>query len=98
MASGVRIHHWGKSILHAKATVIDDSWAMVGSYNLNPWSFRRNREVVVNVLDGSFTGQLAARIEADIAESVAVTPDGWRRRSLWRRELEWLAYQLWRRL
>src|SRR5262249_14342533 len=58
LGRGVRIHHWSRSVLHAKVATVDDTWAMVGSYNLDWMSLLRNREVVVNVLDPTFAGQL----------------------------------------
>jgi cardiolipin synthase len=82
---GVRIHHWADTVLHAKVAAVDDTWAMVGSYNLDWMSLLRNREVVVNVLDPSFAALLAAQLRADLAASVEITHESWERRPFWRR-------------
>src|SRR5260370_36502422 len=38
LAGGVRIREWNRSVLHAKAAVIDGRKLLVGSFNLEPLS------------------------------------------------------------
>jgi cardiolipin synthase len=92
LAAGVRIHHWNRSVLHAKVAVVDDAWAMVGSYNLDWMSLLRLHEVVVAVLDSGFAARLAATLRADIEVSREILPALWEKRPFWRRWAERLLY------
>ena len=38
LAAGIRIHEWSRSVLHAKAAVVDGRKLLVGSFNLDPLS------------------------------------------------------------
>jgi cardiolipin synthase len=66
--AGVEIHEYTRSFLHAKVAVVDDSWATVGSSNIDPVSLLLAREANVVVLDRMFVrelhGSLMAAIEA----------------------------------
>ena len=66
LASGVEIHEYTASFLHAKVAVIDpDSdrpWATVGSSNLDPLSLLLAREANVVVADRTFAVQLHRRL------------------------------------
>jgi cardiolipin synthase A/B len=93
LAGGVRIHLYTRSYLHAKAAVIDDDWATVGSSNLDPYSLLMAREANVLVRDRPFCGELRERLERAIAdESIAFGPEDLSRRSLPARVMEWIAY------
>ncbi|MEJ7732421.1 MAG: phospholipase D-like domain-containing protein, partial [Polyangiaceae bacterium] len=92
LAAGVRIHHWNQSVLHAKVAVVDDAWAMVGSYNLDWMSLLRLHEVVVAVLDSGFATRLSAILRADIAASREILPALWGKRPFWRRWAERFLY------
>jgi cardiolipin synthase len=92
LAAGVRIHHWETSVLHAKVAVVDETWAMVGSYNLDWMSLLRLHEVVVAVLDPGFTARLTSELRADIDVSLEITSEHWKRRPFWRRWFERLLY------
>lgn len=52
--------------LHAKSLVVDDRFAYVGSYNLDPRSENLNTEVGLLVEDVGFARELREEIEADI--------------------------------
>jgi len=92
LGAGVRIHHWTQGVLHAKVAVVDDAWAMVGSYNLDWMSLLRLHEVVVAVLDGAFAARLSATLRADIAASREIGLALWEKRPWWRRLAERLLY------
>jgi cardiolipin synthase len=59
LEAGVRIHEWNRSVLHAKAAVVDGQLALVGSFNLDPYSME-NLEALVEVRDRGVAGQLEA--------------------------------------
>jgi phosphatidylserine/phosphatidylglycerophosphate/cardiolipin synthase-like enzyme len=67
---------------------------MVGSFNLDRWSDRRNLEVSVTVLDPVVAREMEEHFRADLAQSREVTLETWKRRSLWRRLWGWIAYQI----
>jgi cardiolipin synthase A/B len=80
---GVRIYEYTPAFLHAKVARVDDSWATVGSSNIDPLSLLLNLEANVVVRDADFTGALAERLEAAFAVATEVTDAlaerGWRR-------------------
>jgi len=69
---GIRIYERRPPFLHAKAVVIDDSWATVGSANMDVRSFRLNFEANLEIRSPRLIHQLLAAIEEDIAESELV--------------------------
>lgn len=91
---GVRVYEMFGKTLHAKTATVDGLWAMVGSFNLDRWSDRRNLEVSVTVLDPVVAREMEEHFRADLAQSREVTLETWKRRSLWRRLWGWIAYQI----
>jgi cardiolipin synthase C len=53
----------GRDILHAKSMVIDGVTTMVGSYNFDPLSERRNSETAIVVTDPTFASQVLNSIQ-----------------------------------
>ena len=51
---GIKVFEYSDRMCHTKATVIDDSWATVGSANLDNRSFRRDYELNLIVWDKKF--------------------------------------------
>ncbi|HEY5974362.1 MAG TPA: cardiolipin synthase [Geobacteraceae bacterium] len=70
---GIQIYERKKTILHSKVMLIDDSWAVIGSANLDQRSFHRNYEVSVVVDSDAFGEQVAGMFAADLALSVPVS-------------------------
>jgi cardiolipin synthase A/B len=66
LAAGIEIHEYATSFLHAKVAVIDaysaQTWATVGSSNLDPLSLLLAREANIVVLDGAFARDLRERL------------------------------------
>lgn len=52
--AGVRIYIYQPTMLHAKVTIVDDSWVIIGSANFDNRSFSLNDEIIVNVFDEEF--------------------------------------------
>lgn len=73
LRSGVRIYRWPHSMLHAKTAVVDDIWAVVGTYNLDHRSLLHQLENVVVVIDSGFARRLRDQTLADISRSRQVT-------------------------
>ena len=73
LRSGVRIFEYQPAVLHAKTVVVDGSWALVGSANLDFRSFTLNFELGALVFDRAFAALLEERFAKDLAESREVT-------------------------
>lgn len=73
LRSGVRIFEYLPSVLHAKTVVVDGSWALVGSANLDFRSFSLNFELGALVFDHAFATLLEERFTRDLAESREVS-------------------------
>jgi cardiolipin synthase len=77
LVAGVRVFEFQPRMLHGKALLVDDEIALIGSANVDPRSFWLNFELSVLARDAGVAAALAARIEADLAQSKEV-PRGWR--------------------
>lgn len=96
---GVQIFEYTPSYLHAKAAVVDENWATVGSSNIDPYSLLLAREANVAVYDANFVRELRRELESAIEnESAVVDAEACARRSRLRRTMSWVAYQLVRAL
>ncbi|HNO80252.1 MAG TPA: cardiolipin synthase [Phycisphaerae bacterium] len=56
--AGVEIYEYHKALLHSKVVIIDDSWGMVGSANMDQRSFRINLEVTSVLYDDKLATNL----------------------------------------
>lgn len=93
--AGVEIYEYAESFLHAKVGVVDQSWATVGSSNMDPFSLLLAREANVCIYDPAFAAGLRAELERAIAQrSVRVMPEAHARRSSVRRVANWAAYMV----
>jgi cardiolipin synthase len=63
--AGVVIAEYTPRMLHAKAVLVDEAAALVGTANMDNRSFRLNFEVMVAVYDGAFARRLAERFAQD---------------------------------
>jgi cardiolipin synthase A/B len=92
LAAGIEINVYEKSFLHAKAAVIDDDWATVGSSNIDPFSLLLAREANLCVRDRVFAGQLRGHLEtALISSSRRVLLTDHQRQRWFVRASRWLA-------
>lgn len=63
IGGGVRIHEYCERPLHGKLAVIDDTWATVGSSNLDPLSLSLNLEANVLIRDRAFNAVVRQRLQ-----------------------------------
>jgi cardiolipin synthase len=77
--SGIRIFLYRRGILHAKAAVIDDTWATVGSANLDYLSFFGNHEANLIATDTGFVLTMKRDFLADLEGAREVALPEWRR-------------------
>jgi cardiolipin synthase len=93
LTAGIAIQEYHQSFLHAKAAVVDDHWATVGSSNIDPYSLLMSREANVFVRDAYFSEQLRDELRRMIVEgSRRVGPQHWALRPRIYKALVWTAY------
>lgn len=93
LEAGVEIYEYEESFLHAKVAVVDDTWATVGSSNMDPFSLLLAREANVAVYDAAFADTLRTRLERAMAQrSARVMPEVHARLPRLRRFANWAAY------
>jgi cardiolipin synthase len=88
---GVKIHQYKQCFLHAKHLTVDDSFALIGSSNLDIRSFALNAEISLLVYDPEVAAALRAVQEKYLAGSELLTAEEWRRRSFLTRTLQDIA-------
>ena len=93
--SGIEIHEYHKSLLHAKVAVIDEHWATVGSSNLDPFSLLLSLEANVVVDDEGFAKELKLSLEQAIETGAQrIGEKNWRTQSIGQRLASWLSFGL----
>jgi cardiolipin synthase len=93
LGSGLEIHEYHASYLHAKVAVIDGHWATVGSSNIEPLSLWLAREANLVVFDREFAGTLRASLMQQMTKGALKLENAtWDKRSVWMRLLIRLSY------
>ena len=72
LPSKIRIYEWARSVMHAKAAVIDGRETLIGSFNLDPFSLR-NFETLVEVDDPGIASDTEGWILQRISEAREIT-------------------------
>jgi cardiolipin synthase A/B len=80
LRAGVFIYNYNGEILHAKTSVFDEVWSIIGSANLDFQSLRRNDEGNVGIINEGFAGQMINIFNDDLIQSSSIIPDEWRQR------------------
>lgn len=94
LRKGIDVYCYAGPMMHAKTLVIDDQFAMIGSYNLDERSRAKNLEVNIAVEDAAFATYVRNWFDRDIAAANRVDLYEWRARPLARRGIEYMAYAL----
>jgi cardiolipin synthase A/B len=90
----VRIFEFEPAMMHAKTTVVDGVWSIIGSANMDERSMELNEENVLGVADRDFARAIEDGVVADFGRSREIDLEQWRRRPLYRRALERVAKAL----
>ena len=88
LKAGVRIFEYEPSMMHAKTTLVDDRWTIVGSANLDERSMEINEENVLGIAEPAFARAMEEGILADFERSREILLEDWQKRSLLRRGME----------
>jgi cardiolipin synthase len=86
------IYEYESSMIHAKVTIVDGIWSVVGSTNLDSRSFGINDEINLAVLNPQVAERLTQDFDEDSSHSTRVTLADWEKRSLFERGLEWIGW------
>ena len=81
LTAGVRIFERNPPFMHAKAMIVDDTLALVGTANLDVRSLRLNYETNLAVYDDSFISELKKQILEEIEASDEIDLSSWQQRS-----------------
>lgn len=93
LENGVQLYEYHATEWHAKVAVIDDTWATVGSSNIDPFSLLLSREANIVVHDRVFAGQLLASLESAITRGAhQIFRRAWRHVPWYARFASWIAY------
>lgn len=79
------------TMLHAKAVIVDQHWATIGSINLDYRSFFFNHEVNIVFSDPEMLADLREIINHWFEQSTKLEEQNWTKRKLWQRIKESLA-------
>ena len=93
LSSGVRIFERERTMLHAKAALIDGEVLYMGSGNLDSRSFRHNLELNLLVRQPEILAEARSLFEAQLPRSREQEAEAWIKRPWWARAWSWFAYQ-----
>ncbi|MCF7854263.1 MAG: cardiolipin synthase [Candidatus Pacebacteria bacterium] len=82
LAAGVTIYERKPPFIHAKAFVVDDTLAIIGTANFDHRSLRLNYETNLAVYDQSFMYNVKRALNAEIENSTPIDLATWRERPL----------------
>lgn len=95
--AGVCIYEYCERPLHGKVAVFDETWATVGSSNLDPSSLSLNHEANVILWDRPFALELKANLEGLISRHcMSIQSDDFSEPVLWRRWVGFFVFHLMR--
>lgn len=88
LRAGVRLRQYQPTMMHAKIITVDSVASLIGSTNFNRRSMDHDEEVMLAVLDETFTTALDRDYDADVLRSAEVDLTRWKRRPVLQRAKE----------
>jgi cardiolipin synthase len=79
-------------MIHSKSITIDDTWATVGSMNLDSISLLYNFEANIVTTNDRFAKKLKEHFYEDIGESIELNLRDWQKRPFYQKFLETMAH------
>jgi len=89
LRAGVRIFEYQPVFTHAKF-VVADSYATLGSCNIDRWGLRWNLEANLESRDGRLAADLRLLFERMLSQCREITPQEWQRQPLMQRLRQWI--------
>jgi cardiolipin synthase len=81
LEAGVKVYEYQPTFMHAKYGVIDGTWGIIGSPNLNSRSRQLDEENALGIYDPSFGAQLTQTFFSDLERATPIDLEQWRRRN-----------------
>ncbi|NNL56870.1 MAG: cardiolipin synthase, partial [Pseudomonadales bacterium] len=72
LGSGIKVYYQPAPFNHSKLLCIDDSYSLIGSYNLDPRSLRLNFELGIEIFSPRFNAELTEHFTRTVAISDAL--------------------------
>lgn len=85
-----------KKMMHGKGVIMDDDWAMVGSSNLDPTSFRDNYEANVKISNKKFVRKIKKTVSTWLEDTLSLDDIKWEKRGWFHKLKESIALRLYR--
>ena len=82
LEQGIDIYEYQPTMIHAKSTVVDGRWSIIGSANFDNRSLEMNDEVNIGISDPSLAAALTLTFDDDLRRAKRLTLEEWRRRAL----------------
>lgn len=82
LKSGIKLHEYQLSMMHAKIILIDHTWVSMGSANLDPRSFFHNDELNVCTKNELLVEQVETLFQQGFENSQLIQYQDWKRRPL----------------
>ncbi|MCC2630799.1 MAG: phospholipase D/transphosphatidylase, cardiolipin synthase [Candidatus Paceibacter sp.] len=92
LRAGIRIYIYTPTMMHAKTAVVDDTWAMAGSFNLDSLSFFFNHEANIASEDTLFINEIKNHFFEDLKHCREIKLEEWRKRPLRKKVLELVSW------
>ena len=92
LRKGIKIWEYKKTLLHQKVIVVDGEWSCVGSTNFDRRALQLNDEISIGVLDPAIAAQLRAAFTDDLRDAEPRSYEQWRKRGVWHKFIDALAY------
>ena len=80
LEAGVRMFEYRPAMTHVKSLIVDGTWAMVGTANIDNRSFEHNDEINIALRGAATMDRLRAEFERDLEASDEVTSTSWNAR------------------
>lgn len=81
LRAGIRLYLYDVGVMHAKVGIVDDTWATVGSANLDSQSFKFSYELNLVTDNTKCVAELKELFLADLDHSEELQREAWERRS-----------------
>lgn len=96
--NNIQLYEWKNSVMHGKAMVVDDTWATIGSYNLNLLSHYISIELNADMIDRDLVKEFVRHLDeitntcCSFKEIKNIEKNKW----LLKTFVMWIAYNLYR--
>lgn len=91
MKRGATVYMYNGGFHHSKIMMVDDAFCTVGTANLNSRSLRYDYETNAFIFDKKTTAELNDMFNNDIEHCTQLTPEFWKKRTVWKKFVGWFA-------